>query len=170
MSEEQNRPTIADVLRTDVRAEYISERSGLSYVTGRYVKQTLNEVFGPLGWSYEVIEQRLLEGDPDAARWFAHVRLSITVGDHTVTRDGLAVGHGNLVTKNGKVSVGRASEVIDFAAAEAVTDALKRAASSVGQVLGLSLYPLTAGGKKTGGAAPRPAPKKKTSPKKVVKF
>jgi hypothetical protein len=35
------------------------------------------------------------------------------------------------------------NEVIDFAAAEAVTDALKRAAVSLGQNLGLSLYPMT---------------------------
>jgi recombination DNA repair RAD52 pathway protein len=162
-AEPQQGPTLVDVLRTDVHSDYVSERSGLSYVTGRYVKQTLNQLFGPLGWGYEIIEQHPASAwtgnEGEAARWFVHLRLSVTVGERTVSRDGIAVGHGNLVTKSGPVSVGRASEVWDFAAAEAVTDALKRAASSLGQVLGLSLYPLVAGGKKP--AASRPAPKKK---------
>lgn len=171
--QEKTKPTTADILRSDVNPIYVSERKGLSYVTGRYVKQTLNEIFGPLGWSYQVIEQYPLTEDVKAARWFAHIRLTVSVGDITATKDGLAIGHGVLSTREGKpVSPSRASEVWDFAAAEAVTDGLKRAAVSLGQVLGLSLYPLTAGvatPKKTESAAPRPAPKKKTA-KKVVKF
>jgi len=149
--------TLVEILRTPVAPQYVSERKGLSYVTGRYVKQTLNELFGPLGWSYEVIDNYPINPsfNDGAARWFAHVRLTIYVAERTVTRDGLAVGHGVLrkeIWENRKptgkfedVSDGRANEVIDFAAAEAVTDALKRAASSLGQVLGLSLYPLKAG-------------------------
>lgn len=171
-------PNLVQILRTPVAAEYVSERKGLSYVTGRYVKQTLNELFGPLGWSYEVVETYPIDPhfNGDAARWFAHVRLTIQVGDRTVTRDGLAVGHGVLekeVWENRKptgryerVSAGRANEVIDFAAAEAVTDALKRAASTIGQVLGLSLYPLTAGGT---APAPKKAGSTKAAPKKTTK-
>jgi len=182
MSEEETEQpgkglSLVDILRTPVAQQYVSERKGLSYVTGRYVKQTLNELFGPLGWSYEVIENYPINPkfDDGTARWFAHVRLTIQVGERSVTKDGLAVGHGVLrkeIWKNGKptgefeeVSGGRANEVIDFAAAEAVTDALKRAASTVGQVLGLSLYPLKAG--ETNAAetpsTTRPEPKAKTA-------
>jgi len=179
MSEEEQQapepkgPSLAEVLRQDVRPEFVSERKGLSYVTGRYVKQSLNELFGPLGWQYVVVNQYAINDDPAAARWFAHVRLSVSVGDRTVARDGLAIGHGTLekeiwenrqrTGKFEKVSVGRANEVWDFAAAEAVTDALKRAASSLGQALGLSLYPLTAGE----GSKPRPAPKQNTGSTKA---
>lgn len=173
MSEEESKPTIIDVLRADVRPEFVSERAGLSYVTGRYVKQSLNEIFGPLGWAYEVVQQYPIDTDERSARWFAQVRLSVTVGERTITRDGLAIGHGLLETRKGPVSPGRANEVWDFAAAESVTDALKRAAVSLGQVLGLSLYPLTAGGtpnKTIGNTAPRPSPKQKKTEKKVVKF
>ena len=190
MSEEETEkkpeaPSIVEVLRTPVAPEYVSERKGLSYVTGRYVKQTLNELFGPLGWGYEVIENYPLNPkfDDGAARWFAHVRLTIQVGERSITRDGLAVGHGVLqkeIWENRKptgkfedVSAGRANEVIDFAAAEAVTDALKRAASSVGQVLGLSLYPLTAGAgnstEKSSTTRPKPKASKAGSTKAPAK-
>lgn len=136
---------IKDELEKDVAPQYVSERSGLSYITGRYVKQRLNEIFGWDGWSYTVVEQRLVSLDDEAVRWFAHVRLTLNDGsvEAAVTRDGLAVGHGTMKDRYGKpYSPGRANEVIDFAAAEAVTDALKRAAVSLGQNLGLSLYPM----------------------------
>ena len=175
MSEEKRIPTMWEILRADVADQYVSERSGLSYVTGRYVKQTLNQIFGPLGWSYTIVDQYPI-GDftGESAQWFCHLRLSVTVGDFTTTRDGMAVGHGLLVTRKGRVSPGRANEIIDFAAAESVTDALKRAAVSLGGVLGLSLYPLTAGDKSASSApAPRPAPKGKSglkAPKNTEKF
>ena len=160
MSEEKPLPTLVDVLRSDVNPMYVSERAGLSYVTGRYIKQTLNELFGPLGWSYEIVTQHPITDAKESARWFVHLRLSVTVGERTITRDGIAIGHGLLEGRKGPVSPGRANEVWDFAAAEGVTDALKRAAVSLGQVLGLSLYPLTAGAaapKKTAAPAPRGA-------------
>jgi hypothetical protein len=147
------------LLETDVPSEYVSERKGLSYVTGRYVKQRLNEIFGWDGWGYVLISERLLSIDEDSVRWFAHVRLTVATSDGVMSmnRDGIAVGHGTLKDRYGKaLSPGRMNEVIDFAAAEAVTDALKRAAVSLGQNLGLSLYPMTSDseGHKTFDAAP----------------
>lgn len=166
---EEKTITVQEALATDVPAQFVSERKGLSYVTGRYTKQRLNELFGPLGWSYEIVDNYQLSLDEEAVRWFAHVRLTVQVyGEDpvTVTKDGIAVGHGVLKSKGQPVSPSRASEVIDFAAAEAVTDALKRAAVSLGQNLGLSLYPLTAGGAPT--TASRPA-EKKAPPRKASK-
>ena len=173
MSEDPKTQTLVDILRNAVHPDYVSERKGLSYVTGRYVKQTLNQLFGPLGWSYTIVDQYPIgDFEGDSAQWFCHLRLSVTVGDVTTTRDGMAVGHGLLVTRNGKVSPGRANEVIDFAAAESVTDALKRAAVSLGGVFGLSLYPLKAGSTSSA-PAPRPAPSGKSglkAPKNTEKF
>jgi recombination DNA repair RAD52 pathway protein len=148
----------ATALRQDVAPEFVSERSGLSYVTGRYTKQRLNELFGPLGWSFEVLDVRL---DRDNMSAFVHGRLSVTVQQAegaaiTVTKDGLALGFASGRSNN---------EAFDFAIAEAATDALKRAAVSLGQNLGLSLYPLTAGGAQKKKAAP----KKKSAPKKAAK-
>jgi len=171
--------TIQEQLDESIPADCISDKKGLSYVSHRYVKNRLNEVFGFGGWSYRVISTQLLSLNDDSVRWFAHVRLEVTTQvildkeewphREQVERDGLAVGHGTLKTAQGKpVSPGRANEIIDFAAAEAVTDALKRAAVSLGNSMGLELYPM-GNKKKTGSVASRPAPKKKTT-KKVVKF
>ena len=155
-------------LNESIPKDCISDKKGLSYVSGRYVKNRLNEVFG-LGWSYRVIETKLVSIDDFSVRWFSHVRLVVRSEDGYTTRDGLAIGHGTLKTAAGKAaSPGRANEIVDFAAAESVTDALKRAAVSLGNSLGLELYPM--GNKKTGGAAPRPAPKKSNAPKKDIKF
>lgn len=164
--------SIREILAQPVAPEFVSERKGLSYVTGRYTKQRLNELFGPLGWSYRIVDNYQLSCDEEAVRWFAHVRLTAFVldGDNgkvEVTKDGLAVGHGVLKSKGKPVSPSRASEVIDFAAAEAVTDALKRAAVALGQNLGLSLYPLTAGGAPTTSTS-KPA-EKQAPPRKASK-
>ena len=156
-------------LNESIPKEYISDKQGLSYVSGRYVKDRLNQCFG-LGWSYRVIETKLVSIDDVSVRWFSHVRLVVQSDYGYTTRDGLAIGHGTLKTSKGTpASPGRANEIVDFAAAESVTDALKRAAVSLGNSLGLELYPM-GNKKKSGSAAPRPAPKKSTAPKKVVKF
>jgi hypothetical protein len=90
----------------------------------------------------------LLSLDEESVRWFVHGRLAVSFDDRMVVRDGVAVGHGTLKNWEGEaVSAGRANEVIDFAAAEAVTDALKRAAVGLGESLGLCLYPLVGGEK-----------------------
>ena len=153
---------IGKLLATDVPQEHVTTRKSgskdLDYVTGRYVKQGLNEIFGWDGWSYEVVSERVITLDADCVRWFVHVRLRVRAPEiGHINKDGMAVGHGLLkkeIWANGKptgtfeaVSAGRANEVIDFAAAEAVTDALKRAAVSLGQNMGLSLYPYAKGKK-----------------------
>jgi len=131
---------IADLLATDVPPEHVTQREGaggmkLDYVTGRYVKQRLNEIFGWDGWSYEVIRVELF---PEECTAFAHVRLRVRAPEiGHINKDGLAYGHGR-----------KGAEGFDFAIAEAVTDALKRAAVSLGQNMGLSLYPYAQGRKK----------------------
>jgi len=153
----------AEQLRQDVPAEFVSERSGLSYVTGRYVKQRLNELFGPLGWDFIVVR---CEPDRENMSCFVQGRLTVRVHQEqgppvSVTKDAVALGFASGRSNN---------EAFDFACAEAVTDALKRAAVGLGQTLGLNLYPLTAGGKSKKAApkkdAPKSKPAKKAAPKK----
>lgn len=143
---------IQEKLDEAIPPHFISERAGLSYVTGAYVKNRLNEVFGWDGWFYAVEESKLLSLDEKAVRWYAHVKLIAGArnvdGDRgkdlSTARDGIAIGHGTMRDRDGNpLSVGRQNEVIDFAAAEAVTDALKRAAVSLGNSLGLQLYPMS---------------------------
>jgi len=136
---------IKDQLEAPIPKECISQRAGgggikLSYVSGRYVKQRLNEIFGWDGWEYSVTKVELFPEDCTA---FVHVCLTVYTGDESkrgfresVCRDGLAYGYGR-----------KSAEGFDFAIAEAVTDALKRAAVSLGQNLGLELYPMTPGSK-----------------------
>jgi recombination DNA repair RAD52 pathway protein len=126
-------------LRTALDPNVISERNGLSYVTGRYVKDTLNDAFGHLGWSYRVEQFEIL----GPAKAFARVSLTVLTDRYNITREAVAVGYGSETTASGEpLSEARANEVLDFACAEAVTDALKRAACSFGPALGLHLYPL----------------------------
>lgn len=142
--------SIQDKLNDSIPKQCISQKQGLDYISHRYVKQRLNEVFGWDGWEYQVDETIL---DRENMGAFVHVTLRVFTGDKdkhgfrdSVSRDGLAYGFAAGQTSN---------QAFDFAIAEAVTDALKRAAVSLGNSLGLELYPMTKGGK--------PAPKKKAT-------
>lgn len=139
--------TIKEQLEAPIPRECISERSGLSYVSGRYVKQRLNEIFGWDGWSYQIIST---SPHFDNVACFTHLRLTVINSEgKEVTRDGMAWGYAAGRTGN---------EAFDFAIAESVTDALKRAAVSLGQNLGLELYPMTKGAAVPEPGEPEPEP------------
>jgi hypothetical protein len=132
----KKKPDIDQQLVTPIPEQCIATRKGggdrdLSYVSGRYVKQRLNEIFGWDGWSTEI---RAIQLFPEACTAFVHLRLSVRIpgSEEWITRDGVAYGHGR-----------KGAEGFDFAIAEAATDALKRAAVTLGQNLGLELYPMT---------------------------
>ena len=101
--------TLQEKLDASIPKECIADKGGLDYVSHRYVKQRLNEVFGVQGWSYRVVKTKLLSLDEASVRWFSHVRLEVLTGMQTdsegwvqhqrVERDGLAVGHGLLSKK-----------------------------------------------------------------------
>ena len=148
--------SIKEQLSASIPEEFVSKRKGagnseLSYVSGRYVKQRLNEIFGWDRWGYAVVR---VEVFPEKSSAFAHVRLEVITEGGAVCRDGLAYGY------PAPKRVGT-EEGFDFAIAEAVTDALKRAAVSLGQNMGLELYPMAPGGK--------PTPKRKASKLDVLK-
>jgi DNA repair and recombination protein RAD52 len=167
--------SIQEKLDASIPPDCIASKAGLSYVSHRYVKQQLNEIFGWDGWSYTV---ERVELDRVRQEAFVHVRLTVfTDGGAVLTRDGLAVG---FLPKPRDVKKhdtwANNAQGFDFAVAEALTDAIKRAAVSCGNSLGLELYPMVPKGqekkapKKTESKATRPAPKKKTTKKAVVKF
>ena len=150
--------TIKEQLEAPIPRECISERSGLSYVSGRYVKQKLNEIFGWDGWSYSI--RMFFPATPEIPRAFCHLELRVYSDDpRSISRDGVAYGYGSMLDRNKKPIEGmRLNEVLDFANAEAVTDALKRAAVSLGQHMGLELYPMTKGAAVPEPGEPEPEP------------
>lgn len=107
----------------------------LSYLSGFYVTKRLNEVFGSLGWSKEVLEIKEIENKVSRGgkemifpAYLAKVRLTI----HAVTpiiKE--AYGYGS--DKSGL-------NAHELAIKEAVTDATKVAAKDLGMSLGLALY------------------------------
>ena len=132
---------IQKLLDEPIPRECISEKQKLSYISHRYIKERLNTVFGWDGWSYEVVDKTLF---PEKLSCFAHVRLTVMGSTGPVTRDGMALGFpANQDT----------AQSFDFAIAESVTDALKRAAVSLGSSMGLELYPMT-----KGDDVPKPGP------------
>ncbi len=128
----------------------IEQRSGggakmLSYLSGAYVINRLNQVLGQGNWGYEI--ERLdkvwegkienYSGEVFGVSYIAQVRLytalkekEISYGVNSFTE----VGYGDGTDKK---SPGKAHEL---ATKEAVTDALKRAAKNLGLSMGLELY------------------------------
>jgi hypothetical protein len=132
---------IQEMLNAPIPRECISQKQGLSYISHRYIKEHLNTVFGWDGWSYEVIDKTIFE---EKLSCFAHVRLTVMGPTGPVTRDGMALGF----------PAGQdTAQAFDFGIAESVTDALKRAAVSLGSSMGLELYPMT-----KGATPPQPGP------------
>lgn len=115
----------------------------LDYLEGWYVIDRLNQVFGTLGWSVEVVctERVQLEQKPKANgngdNWYvgylAHVRIKCGHDTQAVKED---YGFGQGIDND----LGKAHE---SAVKEAVTDALKRCAKDLGMSMGLALYDKT---------------------------
>lgn len=144
---------LKEKLELPIPKEAIYQRQGagkmLDYVDGAYVIDSLNEVFGPIGWSWDHVEHKLvsltaLEGD-DAGKWLAlctyvgTLSISDPQKDHqSVYKSGEAAGSGKSTDPN---------QALHFALTEASTDALKRAARLLGGRMGLELYRAKQGGK-----------------------
>lgn len=91
----------------------------LTYIPVSEVIVRLNDVFGPLGWSYTLVKCERDVLDPD----FLVAHVSMTVGD--ITRDGVG---------GQKIKRTRAGDIVDLGDEYkgAVSDALKKAAQSFG--------------------------------------
>ena len=108
-----------------------------SYIEGWLAIQEANRIFGFGGWSYTILDCRVVQEKPReigrdkkpgfGVTYVATVR--VTVGD--VIREDVGSGHGY------DVDLGLAHE---SAIKEGVTDALKRSLRSFGNPFGLALY------------------------------
>lgn len=137
--------TLQSKLDEKIPRSAVKERDGgggvrLSYIGAEYVTDRLNQIFGSLGWSKTTIKlDKVFEGQLEqngrkkhTVSYIAQVRLVVTVDgkgtEHTTT------GHG---TGFDVFNPGAAHEL---AVKAAETDAFKRAASNLGQSMGLALY------------------------------
>lgn len=121
----------------------VAERDGgggrrLSYLEGFYVIDRLNKIFGPTGWTKEILDVRQVENATKNGVFPAYlvkVRLSIHVStDSALHAVKEAYGYG---------SDKSSQNAHELAIKEAVTDALKVAAKDLGMSLGLALYDKT---------------------------
>lgn len=118
----------------------------LSYLSGAYVKNRLNQVLGQGNWSYNINELTKVHegtisqynGEAFTTSYIAQVELRVRADEKGRGFDNLTyfteVGYGDGTDRK---SPGKAHEL---AVKEAVTDALKRAATNLGLSMGLALY------------------------------
>jgi DNA recombination protein Rad52 len=108
----------------------------VQYIEGWHAIAEANRIFGFGNWRRETVELRLLGeprtvGDKNRVEYLARVRITVTLDETPVIRDGCGFGQG--VDKD----VGQAHE---SALKEAETDAMKRALMTFGNPFGLALY------------------------------
>lgn len=129
-----------DITFTDVRGGV-----SLTYITGEQVVTRLNDVLGPFGWSFRIVEHGINQEADEA--W--------ALGELVATVDGITVMRQQFGSQKMKRS--RASGVpldIGFDLKGAATDAMKKCASLIGVGLYLS--------RKKAPQAPRQAPQQQT--------
>lgn len=144
------REEIFTALDAKIPKDAVSSRQGggtkaLSYLEGWYVIDRMNKIFGPDAWSYDVTELRCVHsgkipgkyGEAESASYSATVALYVQFPGAEVSKRITDVGFGN---GTDKADPGKPHEL---ATKEAVTDALKRCAKSLGMSLGLALYDKT---------------------------
>lgn len=168
-------------LSADTPREVIEQREGggakkLSYLPGWHVINELNKIFGPDAWSYDVTELRCVHsgelqgkyGPVQSASYSATVALYVQFPGNEQAKRITDVGFGN---GTDKVDPGKPHEL---ATKEAVTDAIKRCAKSLGMFLGLSLYTKSdeyiEDAPKAAAQAPKPAPTQTVAPKTFATY
>lgn len=140
----------------------IFEKNGFSYIPAREAIKTMNDIFGPLGWSDEITG---IEAHPEQGIYVAAIRLTVNfldengiervvtrgdVGRSTADASGRERNEGNAGIASNQLIVH------DRAAAAAATDAFSRATKKFGPALGSALYDKE-NQRSNGGAATRPA-------------
>lgn len=129
---------INSLLDEKIPRDVVSLRDGgggrkLSYLEGWYVIDRLNKIFGPLGWSKEIIDVRQVVNTTKNGEFPAYlVKVRLLVhpeGSVKASKEGYGYG----ADKSGL-------NAHELAIKEAVTDALKVAAKDLGMSMGLALY------------------------------
>lgn len=132
-------------LDTKIPRDVIEQRDSgngrkLSYLTGWYIIDRLNKVFGAPNWAYSSEANQIYTGQDDKKRYvasyLAKVRLVVQFPDGSKT-EYVDYGYGDGIDKT---SPGKCHEL---AVKESVTDGLKRCAKNLGMSFGLALYDKT---------------------------
>lgn len=130
-AQSENAPTTYDRLVAEFEVTFQDTRGGFTfdYITGEQVTSRLNEVLGPGGWSFRVLEHAI---HAEADECWALGELTAVIDGQTVTRQQFG---------SQKVKRSRSSGTpldIGFDLKGAATDALKKCASLIG--IGLYLW------------------------------
>lgn len=129
--EPQREPTTYELLAAPFDHTFTDTRGGvqLEYLTGEQVISRLNEVLGPGGWSFTILNHGLNE---EADEYWVHGRLEATI-------DGMDVHRAQFGSNKVKRSRANGSPLdIGFDLKGAGTDCLKKCASLIGVGLYLS--------------------------------
>jgi len=165
MTEEDTRAALEARLMENLPGSAVSKRQGggqmLSYVDGFYVKDRLCQVFGPLGYDVQVTDLKMVADYMVNEKHRVNYTCLVTLYIHDMGISKQDVGFGQGIDKD----LGKAHE---SATKEAVTDALKRAATHLGRSMGLALYDKQQRYVE-GAVAKKPAAKKKPA-KKAAKL
>jgi len=130
-------PEQTKALQAPLNPAHVKKPSGSfgpkgDYIEGWHCINELNRVFGFDGWSYEIALSRdALERVEGKDQWAAAYTCICTLTAAGVTRQDVGFGSG---------FAKQVGDAIEGATKEAVTDALKRAARTFGNVFGLALY------------------------------
>ena len=134
-------------LDQNIPASAVEKRSGgggkeLSYLTGAYVINRLNEVLGQGNWGYtlksltKTFEGKIIQGfkkeEVVTVSYIAQLVFEANIEGKRAFFEEIGYGDGTDKTNPGKAH--------ELATKEAVTDALKRAAKNLGISFGLGLY------------------------------
>ncbi len=146
MSTDKKDQTIQQQLDSNIPESAVTKREAykngpqLSYLTGAYVTDRMNQVLGQGNWGYQLEElTKVYEGEIEqyngkafTTSYIAKVTLAANVGGKSVYFTEIGYGDGT-----DKKSAGKAHEL---AVKEATTDGFKRAAKNLGRSMGLGLY------------------------------
>lgn len=137
-----------DLLDEKIHPDNIAERqkagTTLSYLEAHHVVRELNRIFGPAGWSRQTIQNIKVDdrtftgrsGEMREVSYVALVRITILREGHTdLVKEGTGAG-----SAARKTDGPQGDDLFGMAAKEAESDAMKRAAMQLGNVMGLALY------------------------------
>ena len=116
-------------LEKNLETKYVKQRKGahgmtLDYLEGWHVITEMNRIFGHDGWG-QTIKINHSSGEGRTCSVIASVKLTLYFKDHDpIEREDVGFGNGDM----------------ELAHKEAITDAFKRAARTLGYPLGLALY------------------------------
>ncbi len=146
----------------------------LTYIEGFYAIETMNRIFGPLGWQrrftgdgLRTVDKREYKNPNKGDALYVEVamlcdyQVTVTVDGETITVEDTGQGSGQNPEYQGY------GPAFESAAKEAVTDALKRCCRSLGNALGNCLY--NKDWMKHKGTKAAPKPKAKPAPKPKAK-